>query len=232
MKAWEKNLQILDSVAEALQSMLDQVCFIGGATTVLYLDPSNRDTVRSTEDVDCVVQIGTNLEYNRLERRLEQLGLAHDISQGAPICRWLYQGIKVDVMPSHSGVLGFSNRWYEEGIRFSQEFTLSSGIRIKIFIFPYFLASKMDAFWNRGNLDYYGSKDLEDIVSVLDGREDAAREILAFNENVLVYLKEQFQKLFNDDNFIQSLVGHFGYHPHPEQRARRMIDLLRSLQSA
>ncbi len=229
MKAWEANLQILESVAEGFQSMLDQVFFVGGATTVLYLDVSNRIAVRSTDDVDCVVQIGTNIEYNRLERRLEKLGFTHDVRQGAPICRWLHRGIKVDIMPSHSGVLGFSNRWYEEGIREFQQVTMDSGLKIKIFSLPYFLASKMDAFWNRGDLDYYGSKDLEDIVSVLDGREDAAREILTVDESVLRYLKEQFLRLSNDENFIQSLVGHFGYHAHPEERARRMLDLLRSL---
>jgi hypothetical protein len=32
--------------------------------------------------------------------------------QGAPICRWIYQDIKVDVMPTDENVLGFNNQWY------------------------------------------------------------------------------------------------------------------------
>ena len=42
---------------------------------------------------------------------------------------------------------------------------------------PYFLATKVDAFLNRGEGDYYGSHDLEDLIVVVDGRPEIVDEV-------------------------------------------------------
>ena len=44
--------------------------------------------------------------------RLRALGFREDISEGAPRCRWLIDGMELDVMPVDEKVLGFTNRWY------------------------------------------------------------------------------------------------------------------------
>ena len=44
---------------------------------------------------------------------------------------------------------------------------------------PYFLATKIEAFESRGEGDFYGSHDLEEIITLLDGREFLFDEISA-----------------------------------------------------
>src|SRR4051812_1067118 len=34
-----------------------------------------------------------------------------------PICRWDYDGLTVDVMPTDGKILGFNNRWYSDGLK-------------------------------------------------------------------------------------------------------------------
>lgn len=85
--------------------------------------------------------------------------VANDISEGAPICRWIYKDIKVDVMPTDSKVLGFSNRWYKEGIE--NKITKSLPDETEIFVFPsaYYLAAKFEAYNGRGGYDLRQSHD-------------------------------------------------------------------------
>ena len=54
---------------------------------------------------------------------------------------------------------------------------LSVGPEIRIVTAPYFLATKLEAFKGRGKGDFLGSHDLEDFVSVVDGREALLLEI-------------------------------------------------------
>lgn len=229
MNAWEANLAILEIVATGLGAMLDKVCFVGGATTALYLDVSQRKTTRGTEDVDCVVEIKSKLEYSALERTLENLGFQHDMTAGAPICRWKYQEVKVDIMPTDENILGFSNRWYELGLKNSIEIKLPSGKRIRIFSLLFFLVSKFEAFRSRGASDYLGSRDLEDIITVLDGRDDISSSISTYYDDVHEYLRSQFESLMGEPNFIDSLSGHLTHHQAPLIRARRVIEILQSL---
>jgi len=76
---------------------------------------------------------------------LEPEGFKNDTSEGAPICRWIYKDIKVDVMPTDSSVLGFSNRWYEEGLEIKIQKTLSDGTDVFLFPPEYYLAAKFEA---------------------------------------------------------------------------------------
>lgn len=47
--------------------------------------------------------------------------------------------------------------------------SLSGGIEIRLVSAPYFLGTKLEAFLGRGDGDFMGSHDLEDVVSLLDG---------------------------------------------------------------
>jgi hypothetical protein len=111
------NVVMLEQVASHLGTLLDKVVFVGGAvTSLLTTDPAATE-VRVTMDVDVIVQVISRTDYYRLEKRLRLLGFVHDQSENAPLCRWLIDGIKVDVMPTDESILGFSNRWYPLAIR-------------------------------------------------------------------------------------------------------------------
>jgi hypothetical protein len=45
-----------------------------------------------------MIVISSYKEHTELEKNLRAKGFANDTSQGAPICRWIFQDIKVDVM--------------------------------------------------------------------------------------------------------------------------------------
>lgn len=229
MKDLHPNIQMLEIVAGGLGPLLEKVYFVGGATTSLYLDAPTTSIIRPTDDVDCVVEISSYEEDRKLNEQLEKRGFKHFIEHGAPICRWLYQGIKVDVMPSDPKVLGFNNRWYKLGIQFSEDRALPSGRTIHLFSIPCFLASKLEAFHDRGKDDFYGSKDLEDIVTVLFGRSTIRSEILQAPPDMRNYFKEEFSRLTENETFVQSLSGHLAFLSSPEDGARQVLDILKNI---
>lgn len=201
------NIQMLQSIARALAPLLHEVVFLGGATVALYLQDSAAPEIRPTDDVDCLVELTSYAGYAALERRLRELGFANDTSPKAPVCRWLYEGIKVDVMPSDASVLGFSNAWYADGIKHKVPHTLPDGQRIFILPAPYFVATKLVAFANRGAGDFRFSADIEDIIAILDGRTTLQAEVLAAPSDVRSYVAQQFRAFLNDSDFLESVEG-------------------------
>lgn len=101
-------IEMVEIIAQGLGSFLDRIIFVGGAITSLYYDDPAASQVRPTKDVDCIIQIATKSEYYSFEEELRKYGFSHDISEGAPICRKIYKGIAVDIMPTNRSILGFS----------------------------------------------------------------------------------------------------------------------------
>ena len=88
--------------------------FVGGATVALYAPSEISFEARSTNDVDVIIELASYTDYSQLDEKLRSVGFQNDIESGI-ICRYKVQGIVVDIMPTDSSVLGFSNRWYTDG---------------------------------------------------------------------------------------------------------------------
>lgn len=165
MKNMDVNLMQLEAVASSLKNLLPSVTFVGGSTTVLFVDDAAHHGIRKTEDVDVIVDVATLAEYHNFSQKLRDLGFREDTE--GPVCRWLIDAsigrVKLDVMPVDEEILGFSNRWYKAAIKHSNEVTLPSGIKIRVVSPTYFMATKFEAFAGRGKGDFF-SHDLEDIV--------------------------------------------------------------------
>jgi hypothetical protein len=73
---------------------------------------------------------------------------------------------------------------------------------------PYFLATKIEAFYGRGKKDFLASHDMEDIITIIDGREEIIKEITAIPSELRAYLSAQFQDFLANELFIESLSGH------------------------
>jgi hypothetical protein len=187
-----EQISMLEKVAEVFSQVDTTIVFTGGATISLYLDEVAAPDIRPTYDVDCVVEIMSRMEYYKFLELLRPLGLQETIESGAPLCRRQYEGILIDVMPCDESVLGFSNRWYRPGIANSISYRLPSDRQILIFSPPYILASKIEAFTNRGKGVYY-SKDFEDIVTLLDGCPSLFEEVQQADEEVKAFLSGWFQ---------------------------------------
>ncbi|MFM7671917.1 MAG: hypothetical protein ACKO6Q_04915 [Bacteroidota bacterium] len=185
-----QNIVRIKAVHQALEDLNKQVLFVGGATVSLYTDRPSGE-VRPTDDVDILIELTNYSGYTELEEKLRRKGFVNDVYSGV-ICRYKIQGVVVDVMPTRGDVLGFTNRWYADGFIYPMEIDLGQNIVIKIFNPPYFLASKMEAFKNRGGGDGRMSSDFEDVVFILNNRNAIWGELENAPIRVVNFLKEEF----------------------------------------
>src|SRR5215813_2816821 len=116
----DPNRALFESVVRLLAPVLDELVFVGGCTTGLFITDPAAGGIRPTKDVDAIVDVTSYAKYTALSERLRALGLAEDTTPGAPLCRWRRGDLIVDVMPMDEHVLGFSNRWYPAAIKSAQ----------------------------------------------------------------------------------------------------------------
>lgn len=225
MNANDPNVMSLEVVAQHLGAeLLERMVFVGGAVAGLLITDAAMPAIRPTEDVDLVVQATVLREYHAAEAALKAQGFVQDMSADAPICRWRIGALTVDVMPMEKTVLGFANRWYPLAVATSQPFTLPSGKEIKLIIAPVFVATKLEAFADRGNCDFLFSHDLGDIIAVVDGRETLLDECKQAGPELKSYLQVSFAELMTNPSFRQALAGHLP----PDTASQSRLPMLES----
>ena len=206
MNAQDPNLAKVELVAHVLGPLRDQLVFVGGCAAGLLLTDQSAAPARVTYDVDLTVQVAALRDFHLLEAQFSGLGFTRDVTMEV-ICRWQYQGLEVDLMPSDPAILGFANRWYPLAIETAQTLTLPSEKTIRLIAAPAFLATKFEAFSDRGRGDLLGSHDLEDIINVLDGRSELPSEAAAAPAEVRTYLGVRCRELLATPNFMDFLPG-------------------------
>ncbi len=222
------NILMLQTVANGLGDLRDEMVFVGGVVAELYADNPAASEIRPTLDVDCVIEIGSRLAFAKLEENLRALGFSNDISKDAPICRWIYNDIKVDVMPTDSTVLGFSNRWYEEGIENKIAKMLPDGTEVFVFPPEYYLAAKFEAHNGRGGNDLRQSHDFEDIIYILDNCPDSFDNINSSNQSVKSYLKEECISLLKNEGLTEGIESALPYGS-GEESTDIILELIQSI---
>jgi predicted nucleotidyltransferase len=191
---------MLEAVARALgDDLLKQVAFVGGCTTALMLsDEFTKEAVRATDDVDLIVNVLGLTDWNAMLVELRQRGF-RESPEDDVICRMRLtvdqHELIVDFMPDDEKILGFTNRWYKDALRSATYQTLASGTAIPVITPAYFIATKLEAFKGRGNNDPISSRDIEDILNVVDGREELAREIADASDELRSYIADEIKKL-------------------------------------
>jgi len=111
-------------------------------------------------------------------------------------------------MPLEESLLGFSNRWYREAMTEAAKFELPSGHSIRVITAPYFVATKLEAFHGRGKNDFCSSHDIEDVITVMDGRQNLSREIEGSATEVRAYIGKECQELLASSRFHDGLPGY------------------------
>lgn len=228
MSIAKHNLAMIHHVAMRLGDLVDSVVFLGGATTTLLITDTAAGDVRPTKDVDVIVEIATTAEYHRLAEQLRGRGFNEDSSEGAPLCRWLIDGIIVDVMPTDEATLGFSNRWYREAFEHAT-LTVIKGVAIRVVTAPFFLATKLEAFRTRGHEDFMASHDLEDIIFLVDGRSELVEEVGLTPAALQSYLATTFRQLLANPLFLDALPGHLPGDAASQQRRPLLLERLRRI---
>ncbi len=206
MPSESRNLPRLMAVARALGPLRERVVFVGGAVVNLYsTTPATTPEPRITEDVDCIIEVAPRTAFYQLEDELRSLGFVNDVDSGV-ICRWLYQGLTVDVMPTDPAILGFGNPWYAEGFEQAQAYTLPDETTIRVLSPVYFLCTKLVALRDRGWADLRVSQDLEDIVHLVDNRAELAAELAQAACGVRAYVRQQLQNLLAHPLFAEAVA--------------------------
>jgi len=223
-----ENIKMLQIVANGLAELKEEVVFVGGTVTELYVSNPAIAGFRPTTDVDCVIELGSKLEFSKLEEKLRSMGFVNDISLDAPICRWIYKGIKVDVMPTDEEILGFGNKWYIAGIENKIVKTLPDGIKISVFTMPYYLAAKFEAHRNRGGADLRQSRDFEDIIYILDNSTELLQKIGKAKKDLKIYLKKECKSLLDNHNLMEGVETALPYGS-GDGRTRIIEDIIKNI---
>lgn len=205
--ATSKVLQhMLEQVATALgPELCQQMTFVGGCTTGLLLtDNFTKEQVRHTEDVDLIVHAIGYLGFYELQERLKQRGFTIPMAEPGddlPICAMQLGVLRVDFMPDDEEVLGFTSRWYKAAMQTASEHQLTPEITIQLVAPVYFLATKLEAYKGRGKGDALMSRDIEDILNLVDGREELINEVQSAEKSVQQYIASELTVLLSDGNF-------------------------------
>jgi predicted nucleotidyltransferase len=215
-----QNVEKIMIVAHRLEDLLQSVVFAGGAVMELLITDPAFPEVRPTIDIDVIVKVISLTDYYRLQERLREKGFRESMVDGI-ICRWRFKEILIDFMPTDERILGFSNRWYADAFRNAHNFSIED-LTFKLIKAPYFLGTKLEAFYGRGKNDYMVSHDLEDFIAVIDGRMEIVDEILSSDKKIKTYLADHCKQLLENDEFLDALPAHLP----PDQASQQRVSII------
>ena len=194
-------------MAQAMGPLCDRVVFVGGCATGLLLSDAALVNLRATEDVDAIVEVASLARYHALADELMQRGFKQTMADNTPPFRWFWQSMQLDLVPLDEKVLGFANRWYRAGFEAAVQTQLEPGLTLRHLSAPYFLGTKFEAFKDRGKNDVYASHDLEDILTVIEGRAELAEELAASPVDLRNHVAANVAKLLDNPDFDNALGG-------------------------
>ncbi len=216
----DPNRVHFESVVRLLGPVLDDLVFVGGCTTGLFITDPAAAGVRPTVVVDAIVDVASYAGYATVGERLRALGLGEDTSPRAPMCRWRRDGVVVDVMPVDERIFGFSNRWYPTALATAHALDIADH-RVRLVTPALFVATKLDAFRGRGRGDFFASHDLEHIVTVVDGRAELPGEIARAAADVRACIAAEVGALLDHRDFLDALSGFLP--PDAASQRRRLV---------
>lgn len=202
------SIELIERAADTLGPLRAEVVFLGGASIALWTTDPGAPAPRPTKDVDVVVDIASRLAYERFSERMRAQGFAED-SSSAAICSWRHtgSGLLLDAMPVNPAILALDGQWHAAAVMHAGERTLPSGTVIRAATPPFLLATKLEAFADRGRHDPIASRDLEDVVTLLDTRGEITSETQAAPADVRTYIARQLAALQRLSDFPVLVSG-------------------------
>jgi hypothetical protein len=222
---------MLEFVARKLGKLNEEVIYLGGCSTALFITDTLSLDVRPTKDVDCIVDVVSLAKYYQFSKKLEKQGFKQSINDQV-ICRWHYDDVILDVMPTDESILKFGNRWYKEAIETVITHQLAEDLVITSVNAPCLLATKIEAFYGRGNKDFLGSHDFEDIVTVVAGRVEIVDEVAQEKVELKQCIKGFFENIIDNTEFLTALPGHLNDGPITMQRVQAVIERINKIISS
>jgi len=200
------DVEALKRVAVALGPLNDEVVYVGGGVLPLYVDSKAAPLARPTYDIDICLQIASRKHLEDIRQNLTKLGFQQRASTDVT-CRFWLDDVMVDVMSTRSIDWAPGDQWYELG--WSQAFAVDlGGVWIRLLPLPFYLASKLSAFVDRPREDARLSKHFEDIVYLIDNRDDLVDQVLESSSEVITFLKAQFVRMLTEPNLHEAIRSH------------------------
>lgn len=212
-----------EKIASALGDLNDQVVFVGGAVVSLYIDDLAADDARPTKDIDITLEIASANELEFLREKLSQKGF-YQTSQDDVICRFRFADVKVDVMATKAIGWAPSNPWFEPGFKHLIKIDLDN-LSIRCFSLPYFIATKITAYYNRGSSDPRTSHDFEDIVYLLNYTSNSKDQILGSDRLVRSFIQSFFREILINPSKQEAIIGHLFYE-YQEERFEKIMRII------
>jgi len=145
------SVELLERAAQALEPVLSDVVFLGGASIVLWVTDPAAPAPRPTNDVDVA--------------------------------------------------------WQGASIPHAVKRALPSGATILATRPDYLLATKIEAFNDRGHEDFLGSRDFGDMIALIDGRHELVAEVQQSESDLRAYLVSELSRLRAHPRFREGISG-------------------------
>ncbi|MBW8781301.1 MAG: hypothetical protein JF599_05355 [Verrucomicrobia bacterium] len=216
----------LAEIATKLDTLGLNYVFVGGSIVEFLLDYPGLSPMRPTDDLDLIVEVVAGRNYSEVEQKLRDTGFAHDMSPGAPMCRWLHDGIIIDIMPTDGALLGLNTAWFVEALATARTHVIG-GVSVPMISPVAFIATKLAAFADRGAGDYHGSHDLEDIITVIDGRSGIVDEVDQAEPRLRAFVTTSIGSLVMNEDFQDSLSGQLPFDAASQRRLPALRQKLR-----
>ena len=110
-------------------------------------------------------------------------------------------------MPVEGEFLGLNTAWFREALASATKHKIPGG-SLRVVSPVGFIATKYVAFLDRGAGDYYASHDLEDLITVVDGRDKIVEEVAAADSALREFVAKAMAKLTHSADFMEALPGH------------------------
>jgi hypothetical protein len=198
----------LEAAAAALGDLCERVVFLGGATIGLWVaDPAAR-APRVTYDVDVVAEVVTLAAYEAFQDELRRRGFSEDTESGV-IGRWRRadSDLVLDAVPLESRLAGLGGRWLGPAVAAAVTHRLPSGVTIRLVPPPHLLATKLEAFADRGGDDCIASRDFEDVIVLVDSRAQLADEIAEAGPDLREYVRAELARIMILPSFEYGVDG-------------------------
>lgn len=223
LKNTQINRAVTKKIANALGTLNERVVYVGGAVVSLYIDDPSADDVRPTKDLDLTMEVASLSALESLRVDLVARGFVQTAEESV-ICRFRYEDVLVDVMATEPIGWAPANRWFKKGFHLAYVYQLDE-LLIRLLPLPYFLATKFDAFFDRGIKDLYASHDFEDIVYLLNHTSDIAEQIVNSDMLVKNYLTECANKIIESSQLQEVIIGNL-FHEAQDQRFKMIMSKL------
>lgn len=200
----DKNRILVERLCKHIEPLLDQILLVGGCAVGFLITDEAQLLIRTTDDVDLATEITTLPDYYKFTGQLKELGFSEDLEM---TCRWWKAELCLDIIPLADSVLGFTNSWYPQAFKTAIIVDLQNGKRLRHIDAPTFIATKIESFLNRGGNDF-AHHDIEDIITVFNGREELPVEISNADQELKDYIEDKIGAFLEIAAFTDLIPGH------------------------